>query len=90
MKTKIFPPPAPPYSVFDELDRIEEASKSLDDYPWGARILAVVAGMVFWGLMFMFFLGFLPGDVHDFDTYLAIGSIGAALSFVFSVPFLCK
>lgn len=90
MKTKIFPPPAPPYSALDEIDRYHKEAKALDNYPWGARALAVVVGMIFWGLIFMFFLGYLPGDVHDLDTYLAIGSIGAGLSFVFSVPFLCE
>lgn len=90
MKTKIFPPPAPPYSALDDVERLEQEAAAIDNYPWSARALGVLAGMVFWGLVFMFFLGYLPGDVHDLDTYLAIGSIGSALSFVFSVPFLCK
>lgn len=89
MKTKIFPKPAPPYSATDELERYEQVLES-ESYPWPARLLGAFFGIVFWAISFMFLFGFLPGDVHDVGTYLAIGSIGAGLAFVISVPFICK
>lgn len=90
MKTKIFPPPAPPYSAFQQEARTEVVYNSLDHNPWGARIAAVLSAALLWGIAFLVIFGFgitnnsAPGDLF------ACFVIGAGVPVVFSVPFLWK
>lgn len=92
MKKRIFPQPVESYDVLKHIEQIEaNRVAQLDHYPWDARALGVLFGMVLWGLIFAFIFGlWLGGAFVTATTLLCSFLIGAGLAFVFSVPFLWK
>lgn len=91
MKTKLFPPPAPPYSAIEHADRIVEQQESqIDHYPWLPRVLAVLAGGLLWGVAFVLILCVWISGNNSFGDITAAFALGFIIPTIFAIPFLWR